>query len=275
MGGGPAGQRGGLLVRARLAQAVQLVGHARPGCRGRRGRRDRGPAARRPARRAPCRMCCPAGGPRSPGSSRAAWTAGSRASSAAACSCAPASRRLSSSLATRARVVEGGVGGGIPGQQRGARLRRPQVDRAGGPRSLGSSRAAWAAAQCTGLGPRTGRPGSRRGSRRRGCYRMRRRSCAAGQRPGTGRGRRRRRRARPGRRARRGRRRRTRTLPGGSGRRGAPGRAGLGSPRAGTAAPRRQPCCRAGRRGCGRRGVAGRGRMRVSGPRAPLHGTAA
>ena len=98
---------------------------------------------------------------------------------------------------------------------------------------------------------------------------MRRRSCAAGQRPGTGRGRRRRRRARPGRRARRARRPRTRTPPGGSGWRGAPGRAGPGSPRAGTAAPRRQPCRRAGSRGCGRRawpggggcGSAARGRL--------------
>ena len=88
---------------------------------------------------------------------------------------------------------------------------------------------------------------------------MRRRSCAAGRRPGTGRGRGRRRRARPGRRARRARRRRTRTPPGGSGWRGAPGRAGPGSPRAGTAAPRRQPCWRAGPRGCGRRAGPGGG----------------
>ena len=85
---------------------------------------------------------------------------------------------------------------------------------------------------------------------------MRRRSCAAGRRPGTGRGRGRRRRARPGRRARRARRPRTRTPPGGSGWRGAPGRAGPGSPRAGTAAPRRPPCWRAGPRGAG--GAAGR-----------------
>ena len=88
---------------------------------------------------------------------------------------------------------------------------------------------------------------------------MRRRSCAAGQRPGTGRGRGRRHRARPGRRARRARRPRTRTPPGGSGWRGAPGRAGPGSPRAGTAAPRRPPCCRAGPRGRGRRAGPGGG----------------
>ena len=46
VGGGAVGQRGDLLVRARLPQPVQQPGHARPGCRGRRGRRDHGSAAR-------------------------------------------------------------------------------------------------------------------------------------------------------------------------------------------------------------------------------------
>jgi len=61
---------------------------------------------------------------------------------------------------------------------------------------------------------------------------------------------------------------------GGSGWRGVPGHAGPGSPRAGAAAGRRQPCWRAGPRRCGRRGWPGGG-MRLRNPRAPLHGTAA
>ena len=126
VGGGPAGQRGGLLVRARLPQAVQQA----------------------------ATWC---------GSSRAARAA-ARPASAAACSYAPACRRLSSSkptarglsraawaavtgqqragLLVRARllqavqqsgygvrVVEGGVGGGPAGQRGGllVRARLPQA----------------------------------------------------------------------------------------------------------------------------------------------------
>ena len=92
MGGGPAGQRGGLLVRARLPQAVQQAGHGARVVEGGVGGGS-GPAARRPARARPPPAGCPAGWP-------------------------------------RARVVEGGVGGRVTGQQRGGllvRARRPQA----------------------------------------------------------------------------------------------------------------------------------------------------
>ena len=148
VGGGPAGQRGGLLVRARLPQAVQQAGHGarvvegdvgggitgqqrgdllaarpppagcpagwprRPGRRGRRGRRDRGPAARRPARCAPASRRLSSSRATPSGLSRAAWAAGSRASSAAACSLRARLPQAAQQDGHAARVVEGGVGGG-------------------------------------------------------------------------------------------------------------------------------------------------------------------
>ena len=124
-------------------------------------------AARRPARRPARARPPPAGCPaacHAAGSSRGAWAA-ARPASAAACSCAPASRRLSSGWPRRpgcrgrrgrpgrgpaarrpararpppqavqqhghaGRVVEGGVRGGIAGRQRGGllvRARPPQA----------------------------------------------------------------------------------------------------------------------------------------------------
>ena len=94
----PLGQRGGLLVRARLPQAGQQPSHGAPGRRGRRGRR-RGRPARWPARARPPPAGCPAAQATADGSSRETWAA-ARSASAVACSCAPASRRLPSSPAT-------------------------------------------------------------------------------------------------------------------------------------------------------------------------------
>ena len=52
-----------------------------------------------------------------PGSSRAAWAAGSRRSSVVTCSPAPASRSTAQQHGHGARVAEGGVGGGALGQR--------------------------------------------------------------------------------------------------------------------------------------------------------------
>ena len=99
VGGGPAGQRGGLLVRARVPQAVQQADHARPGRRGWRGRRDRGPAARRPARARPPPAGRSSSRATSSGSSRGTW---------AAAQCA--GRGSAGRQAGGADEVEGGAG---------------------------------------------------------------------------------------------------------------------------------------------------------------------
>ena len=137
VGGGPAGQRGGLLVRARLPQAVQQAGPRRPGCRGRRGRRP-GRPARRPARARPPPAGCPAGWPRRPGC-RGGRGRRPGAASAAACSCAPASRRLSSRLATAPGLSRGAWAAGRgPAARRPARARPPAAGcPAGWPRRPG------------------------------------------------------------------------------------------------------------------------------------------
>ena len=127
VGGGAIGQRGDLLLRARLPQPVQQLGHGARvvegdvggGAIGQRGDlllRARLPqAVQQPAT--------------SPGSSRETWAAGSRRSSAVTCSCAPASRSLSSSAGHGVRVVEGDVGGGAIGQ-RGDLLLRARLPQA-------------------------------------------------------------------------------------------------------------------------------------------------
>ena len=106
----PGQQRGGLLVRARLPQAVQQLGHADRVVEGGVGGGSRASSAAA-CSCAPASRRLPSSMATAPGSSRATWAAGSRASSAAACSCAPASRRTASRSAML-RVVEGGVGGG-------------------------------------------------------------------------------------------------------------------------------------------------------------------
>ena len=115
VGGGAVGQRGGLVLRARLPQAVQQPGHGVRVVEGDLGggitAQQRGGLLLRARLPQPVQQPATASG-----SSRATWAAGSRRSSAAACSCAPASRRLPSSRATAA----------------------------------GSSRATWAAAQRSG-----------------------------------------------------------------------------------------------------------------------------
>ena len=110
VGGGALGQRGGLLLRARLPQAVQQPATA-PGRRGRRGRR-RGAASAVTCSCAPASCRLSSSLATAPGSSRETWAAGSRRSSAVTCSCAPASRSLSSSHGHGVRVVEGDVGDG-------------------------------------------------------------------------------------------------------------------------------------------------------------------
>ncbi len=150
-----------------------------------------------------------------------------------------------------ARVVEGGVRGGPVGQCGGLLVCAclPQVVQEGEPRGSGRQGRRGRQPNAWGGGPRAARPGDGLGRRRREGHRIWRRFCTAGQRPGTGRGRERRHRAWPGHRARRAWRLRTRIPPGGSDWRGAPGHAGPGSPRAGTAA---LPRCRAGQRARGR-----------------------
>ena len=196
----PGQQRGGLLVRARLPQAVQQAGH---GARVVEGGVGGGPGrpARRPARPRPPPAGCPAGWPRRPGC-RGGRGRRPGPASAAACSSAPASRRLSSRPATAsglsrgawaaaragqrggllvrarlpqavqqaghaARVVEGGVGGGPAGQRGGllVRARLPQaVQQAATP--TGSSRAAWAAARASSAAACSSAPACRRPSSR-------------------------------------------------------------------------------------------------------------
>ena len=125
MGGGAIGQRGDLLVRARLPQAAQQPGHGVGVVEGETW------AAARCSSAVTC-SCAPASR-RLPsslatasGSSRETWAA-ARSASAVTCSCAPASRRLSQQPGHGVRVVEGDVGGGIAAQQRGDLLLRARL----------------------------------------------------------------------------------------------------------------------------------------------------
>ena len=93
----------------------------RPGRRGRRGRRRARPA-RRPARSAPASRRLPSSQATARGLSRETWAAGSRLSSAAACSLRARLPQAAQQPGHGVRVVEGDVGGGITAQQRGGLL---------------------------------------------------------------------------------------------------------------------------------------------------------
>ena len=174
-------QRGGLLLRARLPQAVQQPGHGARVVEGDVGggitAQQRGDLLLRARRPQPVQQ--PGHGARVV---EGDVGGGTRGSSAVTCSCAPASRRLSSSAATArgssretwaaarlgqrgdlllrarlpqavqqhghgARVVEGDVGGGIAVEQRGDLLLRARLPQAASSVATapGLSRETWAA----------------------------------------------------------------------------------------------------------------------------------
>ena len=127
-GGGPAGQRGGLLVRARRPQAVQQAGHGGRVVEGGVGGwvtgQQRGGLLVR-ARLPQAVQQAGHGGRVVEGG----VGGGAGPASAAACSCAPASRRLSSRRATAAGSSRGAWAAARAGQRGGllVRARRPQA----------------------------------------------------------------------------------------------------------------------------------------------------
>ena len=247
VGGGALGQRGDLLLRARLPQAVQQPGHGARVVEGDVGGGITGSSA------VTC-SCAPASrrlsssAATAPGSSRETWAAGSRCQQRGDLLLRARLPQAVQQPGHGARVVEGDVGGG---PAHGAGVSAEVVRRVAEVEN--SAEVAAGGGVLVELGGVTVQAASVGGITERG--------LVAGE--GVI--------GRCGPEACRG----ELALP------VRPGRADRGSPRAGTAArprcwPGRRPAAHRcpGSRVLGARDLAGRGRMRVSGPRTPLHGTA-